>query len=210
MKNVDAELFHTPKDKESWKQNPAWLHSNISRQNNFVEARKPRIMIYFLPPYVCVSLPHSKKETLIKFFWCRYGTHKCFTWWCLQTYFLSSSTLRASSISEWSKKVERLWYEFDNLHVLSSLPFPFTSWRFSSCRHMPPPQIALAYIPLHMNMTQQETIKISNNLMAAIWLRCLYLWVGTMMRMPCLVSCSSVTKPLPSLIFPVLSYMFVL
>lgn len=70
----------------------------------------------------------------------------------------SSSPLRASADFEWRKKC--LWVGL--VIYMFYHPIPFTSLPFGT--HA----IALLHISLHMNMTQQETIKISNNLMAAM------------------------------------------
>lgn len=93
---------------------------------------------------------------------------------------------------------------FDNLHALppllrsSSGNLPATASPTRETTFPPPPH------PLAgaMHMTQQETIKISNNLTAVMFLLVPVRWRcsdGALFRE------YSNTKPLPSLIFPVLS-----
>lgn len=92
----------------------------------------------------------------------------------------------------------------DNLHVSTSASRPIYLGNLcgESRETTEPPSPSLR--AQHMRMTKQETIKISNNLMAVIFLTC-----GNDAD-DALFGGYSNTKPLPSLICPVLSYEHVL
>jgi hypothetical protein len=113
---------------------------------------------------------HAGKNSLIKFFWRRYDTRK-------SSYLLMSSRIIfRRSTAKPSSGARKREDEVGDGAALGSIIY-----MFSPSFRLPPldnllPQLLPSLALLHMNMAQQEAIKISNNLMETKlleWQRCL-------------------------------------